>query len=253
MADIKEVEYNRNFYDEDIGVTEQVQTVKAEVVSNKVNYHRTNTSGFNSLDYSMISPEEAQEQWLIEKQNVRFANEDFELLVNNWEAQNKREITYQEFSALCYEYARHVCEEEIRRKNGLYGPEEPINPITHQRYFKMLLENKPLSTAFRESMSQYEETLVAPISDLLEEQMKRAPEVVTVDLDDLQRINLRHRGKVRIIGVDHGNKYVQINNEEDVKLLLMKHRQDYLDKKYPTIVQDGKVIEGSSREDREFE
>lgn len=44
-------------------------------------------------------------------------------------------------------------------------------------------------------------------------------------------INIRHQGKV-IIKDEGNNREITINNKDDVKLLHMRHRQEFLDKLY---------------------
>jgi hypothetical protein len=44
------------------------------------------------------------------------------------------------------------------------------------------------------------------------------------------KVNIRHKGKVVIRDENKSSEYV-INNDNDVKLLRMKYRQDWIDKK----------------------
>ena len=193
--------------------------------------HYTNTTDYNSSKLKILTPEEENQKinGILVNDNKRFANPEVEVAVDNIEKKLGREINEDEYDKLCRTYANILVEHDINNKK-LYKDisEEELNS-DRKLYYDMLIQNRQIVLASRERMSNYEETMIAPIEAQLDIAMNN--ELSYIKVKQGKPINLKHHGKVAIAEDDNGRTII-IDNERDVKLLHMKYRQDWLDKRY---------------------
>jgi len=212
--------------------------------------HKTDTSSYNGTKMEIISPEEANNQATkqkldsMNKLTEEYADPVLAIAVKNIEAKIGRKINYDEFDKLCRTYAAEL----VNRDAEIKGNGERPNPIDYNSYYETLIQNKKVIPAYKMRMSKYENSLVSEIDDLLTQAKKYDESDLHINRGD--PINIRHNGRV-IIRDESKNREIVINNKNDVKLLHMKYRQDFLDKKYKD--QIDKEANGYSHDSDGFE
>lgn len=260
-------EYDRSDYefddDESVQTVERPQEPQKNVpiidTTDKKMYdkiwRKTDLSLYDSSRERRISPEQDQKEWEQSELNERFSNPEFGQIVALFEKRLGREINYEEFDYLCQHYAIERAYTVARLKAGKFVSDEEIqiNPLKVRQFYKMLINNEPLETSYRNEMRTYEQQMIGPIEYLLDQHKRIQPEDIEVDVGNGKRVNIRHKGKVKLVGANNDCKYIRIDNEEDVKLLKMKYRQDWLDKRYPDQVKNGEVVSDGGRAEMEFE
>ena len=193
--------------------------------------HKTDTHNYNSFEFDIITPEEADKQAKqVFEHNVPNASPDYAdpiiaQAVYQIESKLGRKINYDEFDKLCKTYAAELTNRDAQYK----GTDEP-NPIDYKLYYDTLIQNKKVKPAYEMRMSKYEDSLVTEIDQLMKEHHS------SFDSRDLHiargdPINIRHKGKVYIRDEEH-NQEIKIDNKKDVDLLRMKYRKEWLDKKH---------------------
>jgi hypothetical protein len=211
-------------------------------LDNKLAYV-TNTKNYDTMKFDIISPEELENE--SERRETNNPNPEFYDSIKYLEDMYQRQLTKEEYLKACDTYATILVErDEEKRKN--YEGHYQINPIKKERYFKLLLQNKPVDTAFQESMKEYEGVMVDSVLSAYNEAKEK--EMKVLNMKDNNRVNVRYKGKCRI-AVDEGGKVVVIDNKNDVNLLRMKYRKEWIDKHYPDI---DKPIAIRPDEDDEF-
>ena len=200
---------------------------RVEAIStNKVN-HKTDTSTYNPMEYELISPEEAEEEQRKLEQKNKIKNEEYAdpilgQAIKQIEDKFGRKITYDEFEKLCKTYAA-----ELVNKDAEIRGTEP-SKIDYDLYFNTLIQNKKVVPAYLIRMQNYENSIINEIDELMNKHIRYNEQDLNVKLGD--KVNIRHKGKV-VIRDEHKSREYVINNDNDVKLLRMKYRQDWIDKK----------------------
>jgi KaiC/GvpD/RAD55 family RecA-like ATPase len=193
--------------------------------------HITTTKEYDTSKLIVISPEEVQAQH--ERNERDNPNPEFTDALKEIVRRNNRKLTKEEYIKACDSYATILAErDEEKRKN--YEGKYIINPIKKETYLKLLLENKPVENAFRDSMKEYENVMVDSVINAYEKAKENELKVLEVNPSSKKnnRVNLRYNGKCRIAS-DEGGKVIIIDNKNDVDLLRMKYRKDWIDKKFP--------------------
>jgi hypothetical protein len=191
--------------------------------------HITNTKNYDPTKFNIISPEKATEE--IEREMLNNPNPEFSQAIQNIEKATNRILTKEEYIKAADTYATILAERDEEKKKNYEGKYE-INPIRKEKYFELLLNNIPVTNALAESMKTFENSLIAPLMDALEKSKK--DEVNVLELKKKARVNLRYKGKCRI-AADEGGKVIIIDNKNDVDLLRMKYRKEWIEKKYPEV------------------
>lgn len=199
--------------------------------------HKTDTSSYDSFEFDIVTPEQANKEH--EAQMKKVANPEFEFVVSSLESRAKRKLTAEEYDKVCMKYAAILCERDEEAKNK-YQENIQINPKIRDIYYRLLKENKPVSSITEVTMRAYEKTMIAPIEELLTAHQSQLPE--TIEVKSGRPINIRHGGKVRI-AEDHDGKVIVIDNKKDVSLLHMQQRKAWLDKKFGDQINKGIVAD----------
>lgn len=214
---------------DDIDFSESDQSAVVEGSTNPLRNPRVAksvTSDYDSTEFDIVSPEDAERERLEQIKKERFANKDFGIAVRNIE-QNilGREITVDEYDKMCRSYATALYEEDVKlTKNGM-----TLDPNIRQKYYEDLINNRPVKRAHRGYYEQQEAFAADDIGKELE-RVKSQP-IGELEIKSGKPINYNHKGQVKITGNENGLVYI-INNEKDVKLLNMKNRQIWLDKRF---------------------
>ncbi len=213
---------------------------KKDIELNKKLIHKTDTKEYNSFEFDIMSPENANAD---SEKIFTFSTPDLELSVSEEyadpviaqavtqiESKVNRKITHDEFDKLCKTYASVLA----NRDAWLRDMEAP-NPIDYKMYYDTLIQNKKIKPAFEMRMSKLEDQMVGEIDRLMEAHKN-------FDYRDLHvnkgtPVNVRHKGKVCIRDEEH-NQEIKIDNKKDVDLLRMKYRKDWLDKKHERDIND---------------
>lgn len=203
------------------------------------------TADYDSTEFEIVSPEEAQMEHIREMKNQRFANSDFGSAVNNIEQRLGREITVDEFDKLCRSYATFLCEEDEK----ISKDKRVSDPSVRQKYYDDLINNRPVKRAIRKGYELIEQQKVEEIDAEL--QRVKSMNVEELSIKSGKPINFRYKGKVKISENSDGNIYI-INNGDDVKLLNMRNRQEWLDKHFPDEIAEGKGDVKSVHNDEGF-
>ncbi len=198
-------------------------------ILNKLN-HKTDTHNYNSFEFDIITPEEAEKQSKkmfehnVPNASPEYADPIIAQAVYQIEHKLGRKINYDEFDKLCKTYAAELTNRDAQYK----GTGEP-NPIDYKLYYDTLIQNRKVKPAYEMRMSKYEDSLVTEISELMETHKNFDTRDLHISRGD--PINVRHKGNVFIRDEEH-NQEIKINNKKDVDLLRMKYREDWLKKKY---------------------
>lgn len=201
---------------------------------NKINY-KTDTSSYNPMDYQIISPEEAEEENRKIELNKNINNNEYAdpilgQAIKQIEDKLERKITYDEFEKLCRTYAA-----ELVNKDAEIRGTEP-NKNDYNLYYDTLIQNKKVVPAYMIRMQNYESSIVNEIDDLMKKHSKYNENPLTIKLGNT--VNIRHKGKVVIRDDNKSREYV-INNDNDVKLLHMKYREDWINKRFGDQIGNG--------------
>lgn len=214
---------------DDIDFSESDQSAVVEGSTNPLRNPRVAksvTADYDSTEFDIVSPEDAERERLEQIKKERFANKDFGIAVRNIE-QNilGREITVDEYDKMCRSYATVLYEEDVKlTKKGM-----SLDPSIRQKYYEDLINNRPIKRAHRGYYEQQEAFAADDIGKELE-RVKSQP-IGELEIKSGKPINYNHKGQVKITGNENGLVYI-INNEKDVKLLNMKNRQIWLDKRF---------------------
>jgi hypothetical protein len=192
--------------------------------------YQTNTKNYDATKFSVISPEEIEHEEL--KEEYENPNPEFSQALSDLEKSAKRKLTEEEFLKVADAYAAILVERDEEDKIKYKGKYE-INPIKKELYLKMILEREPVEKAFQKSMKNYEEQMLVPLVKEIEETKKN--ELKVIEMKRNNRVNIRYKGKCRI-AADEGGKVIIIDNKNDVDLLHMKYRKEWIDKKYPDAI-----------------
>jgi hypothetical protein len=218
-----ETEY---YYDEDIpgevGEKELSTYSEEDILS-----HRTDTSKYDETKFDVISPEEVMDEEA--KENNDNPNPEFTKAITDLEKSIDRQLTQEEFLKVAETYATILVERD-EEDSTRYKGEYEINPVKKELYLKMILEKEPVEKAFQKSMKSYEDQMLLPLVMEIEEAQKN--ELKVIEMKSNNRVNVRYKGKCRI-AADEGGKVIVIDNKNDVDLLHMKYRKEWIDKKYP--------------------
>jgi hypothetical protein len=203
----------------------------------------TDTKGYDPTKFDIVSPEQVEEE--NRREEISNPNPEFSEAINELEKKFNRKLTEKEFLKAADTYATILAERDEEKKAKLEGKYE-INPIKKELYFKMILEKEPLTNAFAITMKNYEDQIIEPIIDEMEKVKNNKLKVIEMKRND--PVNLHFDGKCRIAS-DEGGKVIIIDNKNDVNLLQMKYRKEWIDKKYPDEV---KLKTPISEDDDEF-
>lgn len=199
-------------------------------IKKKLN-HKTDTKNYNSFEFDIITPEEADKQSRqmfehnVPNASPEYADPVIAQAVYQIEHKLGRKINYDEFDKLCKTYAA-----ELTNRDAQYrGTGDEPNPIDYKLYYDTLIQNKKVKPAYEMRMTKYEDSLVTEIDQLMKNHLDFDSRDLHVARGD--PINIRHKGKVFIRDEEH-NQEIKIDNKKDVDLLRMKYRKDWLDKKH---------------------
>jgi hypothetical protein len=222
----------------------EIQKVISDLDMEKFN-HVTNTKDYDPTRFDIISPEEATIE--IEQEERKNPNQEFTTAIKDIVKIKNAPLTKEEYIKAADAYATILAERDEEKKKNYEGKID-INPIKKETYLNLLLSNKPVTNALAESMKMYEDSIINPIMNALEKAQKE--KATALELKKNKRVNLRYKGKCRI-ATDEGGKVIIIDNKNDVDLLRMKYRKEWIDKRYPEEIK-GKAST-NMLEDDEFE
>lgn len=239
MSDYKE------FDDDDLTDNREFEIESNTDELRRVYYHKTDTSGYDSSTFEVFSPEDIEKERLAKMREQRFANEEFGIAVESIEAKLGREINVDEFDKLCRSYATVLCEEDCKIAKTT-SPDGEMR----KKYYDDLINNRKVTRAFR---NYYEKVENAKVADI-ENELKRLQQLPVGELEvkSGKPVNYRHKGKVKVQDDSNGLVY-KIDNTADVKLLNMRNRQEWLDKRYSEEIQRETGDPGSTRNTDGFE
>lgn len=204
-------------------------TAEEKELKNKLE-HETNTVNYDRIEECLITPEEveaaeAKKRRQAELDEVKeYANPVFAQAVKQVEDKLGRKINYDEFDKMCQTYAAELANADARTKRR-----DP-NPLDYNNYYNQLIQNKKVIPAYKSFANGLESQKVDEISNLLDS-AKAAGENSKLTLRVGSNVNIRHKGKVTFEDTEKRRR-ITIDNKKDVDLLHMKHRQEFLDKKY---------------------
>ena len=198
--------------------------------------HETNTINYERIEDCLITPEEATEIEIARRQKESieevkdYANPVFAQAVKQVESKLGRKINYDEFDKMCKTYAAELANADARTRNR-----DP-NPIDYNTYYNQLIQNRKVTPAYKVYANKLEEDKVNEISELLQA-AKSSGDNSTLKLKVGSSVNMHHKGKVTFEDPSHRRR-ITIDNKRDVDLLHMKHRKEFLDKKYATQIKE---------------
>jgi hypothetical protein len=195
----------------------------------------TNTKNYNSNEFEIITPEEVERFHKLDE--INNPNPEFKEAIKNIENVTNRQLTKEEYFKAADVYATILAERDEERKKNYEG-KYVINPIKKEKYFQLILENKPVNTAMRELVRDYENSKLEDIEKAMED--AQTEDIGFLELKENKRINIHYKGKCRIAS-DQGGKVIVIDNKNDVDLLRMKYRKEWIDKKFPDTVEKAQI------------
>lgn len=207
--------------------------------------HETSTVNYERVDESLITPEEATKIEIArrkqeEKDLVKeYANPVFAQAVRQVEQKLGRKINYDEFDKMCQTYAGELAMADARTRK-----KDP-NPVDYKTYYDQLIQNKKVVPAYKVYANKLEADKVNEISNLLDS-AKAAAENSTLKLKVGSSVNMRHKGRVTFEDTENRRR-ITIDNKRDVDLLHMRHRKEFLDKKYSQEIKEeiGELTHGA--------
>jgi hypothetical protein len=199
----------------------------AESDKDRLINHVTNTKDYNPNKFDIISPEDIMRQ--IEREEKNNPNPEFTQAIHELEKIKNSPLSKEEYIKAADSYASILAERDEDKKKNYEGKYQ-INPIKKEKYLELILTNIPVTNAFEESMKTYENSLIKPLEDAFEKAQK--DENTVIEMKRNTRVNMRYKGKCRI-AVDEGGKVIIIDNKNDVDLLRMKYRKEWIEKRYP--------------------
>ena len=212
---------------------ESASSKKESELSILVN-HVTNTKNYDSTKMELISPEEAEKDFFnkneFDDRNREYADPVMNSAVKNVEKKLGRKITYDEFDKMCKTYAAELVNADARLNNS-----EP-NQQDYNLYYGQLIQNKRIEPKYKSYAKKYEQQKVDELFDLYKK-AKKATDNSTLNVKLGSVINMRHNGDVEFEDTEN-RRMIKINNKNDVKLLHMKQRKDFLDKKFGNIIRE---------------
>ena len=189
--------------------------------------HVTDTSDYDSMEFEIVSPEDAVKQ-AEQKRASGPINPEFVKSISILETKLGRKLSDKEYDDACRKYATVLCERDEYAKNK-YCEKVMVNPRNCEIYYQLIKHNRPITSMTEVAMRSYEDTMIAPIAELMKIHSSCPPE--PIEIKEGERVNIRHGGKVRI-AEDQGGRVIVIDNKRDVALLHMKQRQDWIDKNF---------------------
>ena len=108
--------------------------------------------------------------------------------------------------------------------------------IDYNTYYNQLIQNRKVTPAYKVYANKLEEDKVNEISELLQA-AKSSGDNSTLKLKVGSSVNMHHKGKVTFEDPARLRR-ITIDNKRDVDLLHMKHRKEFLDKKYATQIRE---------------
>jgi hypothetical protein len=231
------------YVDDDELENELAHTGK-DIVEADPSRYVTNTRIYNSMKFEIISPEEVERAHQAEIASN--PNQEFKDVIDIIEKNNNKKLTKDEYVKVAESYATILAERDEERKKNYEGKYQ-INPIKKEKYFQMLLDNKPIENAIRELVRDYENSIIDPLEKAFEEAQKNETNVLEVKKN--RPINFHYKGKCRIAS-DEGGKVIVIDNKNDVDLLRMKYRKEWIEKRFPEEIQKQSPL---SSDDGDFE
>lgn len=251
---------NENFYkdDDDLEYSRNIESKKNNENDSKSDNkdidkklkHITNTSNYESdQKMTLITPEEAQHNYE-ESERVKqfeltkdYANPVFAQAVKQVESKLKRKINYDEFDKMCQTYAAEMANADAHSLKR--NPKEE----DYNKYYNDLINNRVVKPIYKSYGSRLESQKVDEIYELYVK-AKDTIDNSTIKSNMNRPINIRHKGKVEFQDYEH-RKRITINNNDDVQLLHMQYRKDFLDKKYSEEIQRETGINNGKIHDNE--
>jgi hypothetical protein len=215
-------------------------------INDDLNKYKTNTKNIDVTTFTIISPEEVDK--IAEQEELNNPNPEFTQALKDIEKMNSKPLSKEEYFKAANAYATILAERDEEKKKNYEGKYD-INPIKKDKYLELILTNKPVTNAFAETMKDYENSVIAPLIQAYEQAQKEDANAV-LELKRKNRINLRYKGKCRIAS-DEGGKIIIIDNKNDVDLLRMKYRKEWIEKKYPERLKGEQTV--TSVNDDEYE
>lgn len=204
---------------------------KKESDLDKMVNHVTDTKDYDSTKMELISPEEVESQFVDnENPNRAYADPVMDEAVKSVERRLGRKINYDEFDKMCKTYAAELVNADAR-----LNKQQP-NQQDYELYYSQLIQNKKIEPKYKSYAKKYEQQKVDELYDLYLK-AKKATDNSTLNVKLGSVINMRHKGDVEFEDSEN-RRTIKINNEKDVKLLHMKQRKDFLDKKFGDIIKE---------------
>jgi hypothetical protein len=222
----EEINSSENFYNK----PELVLTSK-ENVSEDADAHITDTKDYDPNKISIESPEEVENKYIYYKNNN--PNVEFSEVIKTIEDNLNRRLTDEEYIKACDSYATILVERDEKKKSSFNGKYE-INPIKKEKYKELLLNNRPVTNALKELLDTYEQSMIKPIVEAYKQAVSNEPGVIELK-GSKKRVNTHYKGKCRIAS-DESGKVVIIDHKKDIDLLRMKYRKEWIEKRFPDVV-----------------
>lgn len=212
---------------------ESASPKKESDIDKKLN-HVTDTKKYDSTKMELISPEEAERDYInksdFESTYREYADPVMDEAVKNVERRLGRKINYDEFDKMCKTYAAELVNADARLKKT--AP----NQRDYNIYYEQLIQNKKIEPKYKTYAKKYEQQKIDELYDLYLKS-KQATDNSTLNVKLGSVINMRHNGNVEFEDTEN-RRTIRINNANDVKLLHMKQRKDFLDKKFGEIIKE---------------
>jgi len=212
--------------------------------------HVTDTSTYETdKQMILITPEQAQTEYENQQKIKNFeltkeyANPVFAQAVKQVEDKLKRKINYDEFDKMCKTYAGELANADARSLNRAPKEED------FDKYYNDLIQNKTVKPLYKNYGARLEVQKVDEIYDLYLK-AKDKIDSSTIKSSMNKPINIHHKGKVEFQDFENRKK-ITINNENDVKLLHMQYRKDFLDKRFGNEIQKETGIANNKIHDNE--
>ena len=210
-------------------------STEEEELNKKLSYE-TDTSNYKRFDELLITPEQANAEYSIKQREEEmnsvkdYANPVFAQAVKQVESKLGRKINYDEFDKMCKTYAAELANIDAKTRNR-----EP-NLVDYNTYYNQLIQNKKIVPLYQVYAARLEQDKVDEIDKLYKE-AKATTSGQQLYLKAGSSVNIRHKGKVTFEDLEKRRR-ITIDNKRDVELLHMKHRKEFIDKKYSKEIQE---------------
>ena len=210
-------------------------STEEEELNKKLSYE-TDTSNYKRFDELLITPEQANTEYSIKQREEEmnsikdYANPVFAQAVKQVESKLGRKINYDEFDKMCKTYAAELANIDAKTRNR-----EP-NLVDYNTYYDQLIQNKKIVPLYQVYAARLEQDKVDEI-DRLYKEAKATTNGQQLYLKAGSSVNIRHKGKVTFEDLEKRRR-ITIDNKRDVELLHMKHRKEFIDKKYSKEIQE---------------